>query len=160
MTAYLKWLVPLTVLYIMLTGNPEPLNWGFGVLVALLLVVLIRPNPTPFNWSRLPHAIGAAILFTLHLLRDLVISGLEVARLVIQREPDIQQGIIAIPDATDIDWVTTASAEAITLTPGEMVVEIGKDGTLYTHTLNVEKSLASSLAAQQLRAHELEEIRA
>jgi multicomponent Na+:H+ antiporter subunit E len=88
----------------------------------------------------------------------LIASGVQVARLTLQRNPNIQQGIIAIPDGTDDVMVTTLSAEAITLTPGELVVEIGHDGTLYTHTLNVADSLASSLAAQAERAHQLEEI--
>ena len=59
---------------------------------------------------------------------------------------------------TDEAWITTVSAEAITLTPGELVVEIGEDGTLYTHTLDVEATLANSAEAQLERAHQLEEI--
>lgn len=159
MSAYLKWIVPITLLYMMLTGNPEPLNWGLGLLIAIGVVAVIRPNPTPVHWSKLPHALSASALFVVHLMRDLIVSGVEVARLVMQPTPNIQQGIIAIPDATEKDWVTAVSAEAITLTPGEMVVEIGDDGTLYTHTLNVDKSLATSLDAQVQRAHDLEDIR-
>ena len=158
--AYLKWLVPITILYIMLTGNPEPLNWGLGVVIAVGVVGLIRPNPTPIHWSHLPQAFLALVIFLFTLLWDLIASGVQVARLVMQPQPNIQQGIIAIPDATDELWVTTLSAEAITLTPGEMVVEIGEDGTLYTHTLDVDKSLAGSLRAQEERAHQLEEIAA
>jgi multicomponent Na+:H+ antiporter subunit E len=158
MSAYLKWIVPLTLLYIALTSNIEPLNWIVGVLIALVVVALIRPNPTPIRWRTLPRASGFALLFTLTLLWDLIISGLKVAWLVLQRNPDIQQGIVAIPDATDKQWITTLSAEAITLTPGESVVEIGTDGTLYTHTLNVDKTLAESVAAQAKRARQLEEI--
>ena len=73
---------------------------------------------------------------------------------------DIQQGIIAIPDQTDQEWITTVSAEAITLTPGELVVEIGSDGTLYTHTLDVKVTLNESAQSQADRVHQLEEITA
>ena len=142
----------------MLTGNAEPLNWGVGLLIALGIVGLLRPAPSPINWSHLPQAAWATLKFLSLLLWDLLASGVQVARLVLQPQPNIQQGILAIPDATDKGWITTISAEAITLTPGELVVEIGEDGTLYTHTLNVQKSLTASLHAQEDRAQQLEEI--
>lgn len=155
---YLKWIVPITILYIMLTGNPEPLNWLLGLLIAVGVVALIRPNPTPLDWSHLPRALYTLIAFMVLLLRDLIASGIQVARLVLRPPDTFNQGIVAIPDDTHETWVTTLSAEAITLTPGEMVVEIGDDGTLYTHTLDVDKTLANSFAAQQKRARQLEEI--
>ena len=156
--AYLKWLVPITILYVMLTGNAEPANWVLGAVVAAGVVFLIRPNPTPMPWRKLPHAVWASLQFLTTLIIDLIKTGIEVARLVLQTDPHLQQGIIAIPDATEHDWITTVSAEAITLTPGELVVEIGDDGTLYTHTLNVEKTLAKSFEAQEKRAQQLENI--
>ena len=156
--AYLKWLVPMTILYIMLTGNPEPLNWGLGLLLSLIIVGLIRPNPTPIQWTHLPRAAYLTIVFSIGLIWDLIASGIEVARLTLQSKPGIRQGIVAIPDATEEDWVTTFSAEAITLTPGELVVEIGDDGTLFVHTLDIDKTLAHSTQAQVERARQLEEI--
>lgn len=156
--AYLKWFVPITLLYLMLTGNFEPLNWVIGILIALGVTGLIRPNPSPIHWSHLPQSAWAVTRFLATLLWDLIESGVQVARLVLTPDLKLQQGIVAIPDGTREDWITTVSAEAITLTPGELVVEIGTDGTLYTHTLNVSKTLAESLDAQTERAHQLEEI--
>jgi multisubunit Na+/H+ antiporter MnhE subunit len=158
MSAYLKWIVPLTLLYIALTSNIEPLNWIVGVLIALVVVALIRPNSTPIHWPNLPRTLAFVVLFMLTLLWDLIVSGLQVARLVLQSNPDINQGIVAIPDATNVEWITTVSAEAITLTPGELVVEMGRDGTLYTHTLDVAKTLENAAALQAERARQLEEI--
>lgn len=156
--AYLKWILPTTLLYLMLTGNFEPLNWGLGLFVALAVVALLRPEPTPIRWSHLPQAAIGTMLFIAKLLKELLVTGIQVAQLVLQKEPNIQQGIVAIPDATNEAWVTTVSAEAITLTPGEMVVEIGPDGTLYTHTLDVNATVKNSLAQQKNRASQLEGI--
>ena len=158
MSGYLRWIVPLTVLYILLTGNPEPANWLVGLLIAVGVTMLNRPNPSPLEWRRLPRMAAAALSFLLTLFVDLIRSGWQVTKLVLQREPAINQGIVAIPDGTQETWITTVSAEAITLTPGELVVEIGEDGTLYTHTLDVDTSLESAAVAQEGRVRQLEEL--
>ena len=160
MSGYLRWLIPLVVLYIMLTGNPEPANWLVGLILGIGVIILLRPAPVPIDLRRVPKAFVAAISFLFTLFVDLIVSGLQVTRLVLQRNPAIEQGIVAIPDATQESWITTASAEAITLTPGELVVEIGDDGTLYTHTLDVDASLAAAEEAQAGRVRQLEELAA
>ncbi|MCO5190701.1 MAG: Na+/H+ antiporter subunit E [Anaerolineae bacterium] len=160
MIGRLKWIVVLTLMYVALTANAELLNWLLGVFIAMGVVVLIRPNPSHIAWRNLPHAAITGTTFVLTVLWDLIVSGLQVARLVLQPRLDIQQGIIAIPDQTDQEWITTVSAEAITLTPGELVVEIGSDGTLYTHTLDVKVTLNESAQSQADRVHQLEEITA
>ena len=158
MISYLFWLLPLTVLYILLTGNLEPLNWVAGFMLAVGVTLLLRPERSQVNVNRLPRMTWTLMKFLLVLLYDLIESGLQVTRLVLQRQPAIQQGIIAIPDGTREEWITVASAEAITLTPGELVVEIGDDGTLFTHTLDVDSSLAKAEIAQEGRVRQLEEL--
>lgn len=160
MLRFLKYIVPLTILYVALTNNFEWRNWLLGVVLSVVIVWLIQPDPDPIHWSHLPQAALRSVQFLALLMWDLIMSGIGVAKLVVQRSPDIKQGIVAIPDATDKGWITTASAEAITLTPGELVVEIGEDGTLYTHTLNVPRTLANSVEEQAKRAQQLEEISA
>ena len=97
--AYLKWLAPLTLLYVLLTSNAEPLNWVLGLLIALGVVGLIRPKPTPIHWSHLPRATATITLFIVKLLWELIVSGVQVARLIVQPTLAIRQGIVAIPDA-------------------------------------------------------------
>lgn len=158
MIGYLRYILPLTALYLALTNNLEPVNWLIGLGLSVGIVRLIRPNKAPIQWRYLPKATVAAITFLARLIWDLIVSGVQVAGLVIQKNPDIEQDIIAIPDATQQTWITVASAAAITLTPGELVVEIGEDGTLYTHTLYADQTLNKSIKAQEQRADQLEEI--
>jgi multisubunit Na+/H+ antiporter MnhE subunit len=164
MIAYLKWMVPLILLYIALTANAEPLNWLLGALVAFGVVVLIRPKSAQSSadfapqWLNLPALLWAVFVFIITLFWDLAVSGIQVARLVLQAEPKIKQGIIAVPGATDKAWVTTMSAAAITLTPGEIVLEIGHDGTLYIHSLDVDKSQKNAAQDQVKRARQLEKM--
>ena len=53
---------------------------------------------------------------------------------------------------------TALSAHAITLAPGEMVVEIGEGGVMYTHTLDASQAADYVAEAQDLRRELLRKI--
>ena len=156
--AYLKWLVPLTLFYIALTGNSEPLNWLLGLLLAGGITALLQPAPAPIAWRRLPAAFWAGSRFLLTLLWDLLVSSLQVSRLILRREIQLQQGIMALPSGSSSDLVTSLSAEAITLTPGELVVEIDHDNNLYIHSLDIVAAAAHEPEAQKRRRQQLEKL--
>jgi multicomponent Na+:H+ antiporter subunit E len=63
-----------------------------------------------------------------------------------------------IPSGCDSELATALSAHAITLAPGEMVVEIGEGGIMYTHTLDVTQAAEYVAEAQQLRRELLRKI--
>ena len=94
-------------------------------------------------------ALGAYVLIV---TRDVILSGLQVARLVLDPSLPIRPGIIAIPSLCQSELATALSAHAITLAPGEMVVEIDKHGIMYTHTLDVTKAESYVNEAQQMRS--------
>lgn len=156
--AYLKWLIPLTLFYLALTGNGEPLNWLLGLLLATAITALLRPQPAPIVWRRLPAAFWAGAHFLLTLLWDLLVSSLQVSRLILQREIRLQQGIMALSSGSSSDLVTSLSAKAITLTPGELVVEIDHNNTLYIHSLDIVAAAAHEPDAQKRRRQQLEKI--
>jgi multicomponent Na+:H+ antiporter subunit E len=155
---YLKWILPLTLLYIALTANPEPLNWLLGALLATGITALLRPDPAPIAWRNLPSAFFAAGQFVLSLLADLVVSSLQVARLLLQRQLQLRQGVLALSTGSPEETVTVLSAQAITLTPGEMVIEIDEDGVMYVHSLDVVASAETEPDAQARRVRQLERI--
>jgi multicomponent Na+:H+ antiporter subunit E len=68
----------------------------------------------------------------------------------------IRPGILAVRSGCRTKSGLALSAHAITVTPGEMVVEIGRDGTFYVHGLDVEASARSADAEQALRCERLE----
>ena len=88
------------------------------------------------------------------------ISGLVAARLVLDPALPVKPGIVAIPSGCDSELATALSAHAITLAPGEMVVEIGEGGVMYTHALDA--TLASEYVdeAQRLRLDLLRKVAA
>jgi len=70
----------------------------------------------------------------------------------------VRPGVIAIPSGTESEWATALSAHAITLSPGAMVMEIGEDGVMYTHTLDADNADESTAELQRLRRNLLERI--
>ena len=92
------------------------------------------------NWLRL------AGLF----VKELLLSALQVAWLVVQPKPRLRPGIIAYPLTVTTDVQITLLANMITLTPGTLSVDVSRDRkTLYIHALDIESrdALIGQIAA-------------
>ncbi|WP_420643154.1 Na+/H+ antiporter subunit E [Candidatus Leptofilum sp.] len=148
---YLTFMIPVWLLYMLLTGNWAINNIITGLVLAGLVALLVRPVKRPFTWHRLPDALLASGIYLLRLLWDLLLSGLQVARIVLTPSLPIKPGIVAIPSECESDLGVALSAHAITLTPGEMVVEIDDEGIMYTHMLDASNPDEHVEAAQRTR---------
>ncbi|NJN53465.1 MAG: Na+/H+ antiporter subunit E [Anaerolineae bacterium] len=149
----------LTLVYLALTANLEWLNVLMGVLVGTAVTFLLPgAGQVYMPWRQWPAAIWAFIRYSLMLMWDLLVSGIQVARIVLSPQLSIQPGIVAIPSETHSDLATALSAHAITLTPGELVVEIDENGVMYTHCLNATQATAVIADAQATRRNLLEKI--
>ncbi len=155
---YLRTIFLLTLAYIALVPNFEILNILAGVLVATIVVLLVRPQPYPLRWRHLPSTIIALIRYIFVLAYDLIVSGIQVALIVLNPRQSLHPGIITIPSKTESEVAQALNAHAITLTPGEIVVEMDEDGTMYTHCLNATDSEQLVDDAQEMRAELLEKI--
>lgn len=148
---YLTLMIPVWLLYLLLTGNWALNNLVTGLVLAGLVALLVRPAKRPFAWKRLPDALLATGIYILWLLWELIVSGLQVARIVLTPSLPIKPGIVAIPSQCKSDLGVALSAHAITLTPGEMVVEIDEAGVMYTHMLDASNPDERVAEAQQMR---------
>ena len=147
----ITFIIPVWLLYLLLSANWSVRNLVTGLVLAGIVALLIRPEKRPLDWKRLPDALLASLLYLLRLLRELAISGIQVARIVLSPSLPIQPGIIAIPSQCQSDFGVALSAHAITLTPGEMVVEIDAAGVMYTHVLDATDAEKRVADAQQIR---------
>ncbi len=155
---YTRAVILLTLAYLALTSNLEPLNIVVGLLVSVIVVALIRPQPHALQWRQLPGTLIALLRYVVILAYDLIVSGLQVARIVLDPKMPIKPGILAIPAKTESEIAQALNAHAITLTPGEIVVEMAEDGTMYTHCLDAAESEKLVSEAQELRTELLEKI--
>ena len=148
------YMIPLAGLVLTYLALSENVSWGnmvIGVLIAGIILFLLRPPRSAVGWKRIPMALAALIGYVGILFWDLIKSGIQVARIVIDPRLPVHQGIIRIPSDSDSELGTAMSAHWITLTPGELVMEIDEKGGMYTHCLNVETSRKNASKAQHRR---------
>ena len=148
----------LTSIYLVLTSNFALNNIVVGIVVAVIVLLLLGSKSEEVAWNRLPTAVLASIKYLIRLMVDLLLSGIQVARIVLSPTMPLNPGIVAIPTECESDLSRALSTHAITLTPGEMVVEIGKDGTMYTHMLDVTDADEHVREAQEMRDKMLKKI--
>ena len=148
----------LILFYLGLTANLEPRNLIASVVIALIIIGLLKPEKKSLNLKKVPQMTTSLIRYIAWLMWDLVTSGIQVARLVIDPKLPIQPGIVAIPSRAKTELGEALSAHAISLTPGELVVEIGDDGILYTHCLDASHAAEYLEDAQKMRKDLLDKI--
>ena len=126
----------LVAIWLALWGQVTPANLVSGVLVAVVVVagfdrerrgrVVVRPI--------------AATRFALHFAGRLVVSGFVVARTVIAPAHRVRTGVVAVPLVGCSDAVVTLVADAVSLTPGTLTIEVRREPpTLFVHALDVKE---------------------
>jgi multisubunit Na+/H+ antiporter MnhE subunit len=151
---------PVAGLWVLISSHLSLESIAVGYLLGLAVVIAVRPSTTQIRWRRLHVQVASVIVFTAQLFRDIVLSGIDVARRVLSRDMRLQPGIIAVDtqDPRSREIVAALSAAVITLTPGELVVEIEGTRTLFVHCLDVETSAAASQPVQAQRLAVLRQI--
>jgi len=159
MILYFRWTMTLALVYLALTSNLQISNIVVGILLGAGVVLLVRPQAereaVPRNIVR---SVVALARYILHLAHVLFVSGIEASRIVLSPSLPIRPGIVAIPADTETDLGVTLSAHAITLAPGELVVEIDDDHLMYTHCLDATHAEEYVKEAQDMRRELLREI--
>lgn len=156
MIRHLRILLPLILAYAALSASVEWSAMIIGLLLALFIALLIAPKPRPVNLRRLPRAAWTVMVYLMKLALDVLKNGIILARIVMSPKMPINPGIIAVPSKCDSDLANAVSAHGISVTPGELVVEIGEDGTLYTHCLDATDGAPPREARQKERREFIE----
>ena len=129
---HLVWLV---VLWTALWGSPSPANLASGVVVALGVGVVSRRIERA---GRIVVRPVRALMFTLYFVYKLIQATAVVVLEVATKHNRIRTGIIAVPLPGCTDALVTLVADAISLTPGTLTVEVRRDPpTLYVHVLHL-----------------------
>lgn len=156
--AYLFSIFLLTGLYLLLTGDLSLINLIYGALLAALLTFLLRPSQLSPDFKRLPGAIWGLLRYVGLLIYDLVLAGIQIARIVLDPKLPIQPGIAEIPAECQSELALALSIHALTLTPGELVVNIDDKKTLHVHFLDISNSVEKVKQAHRLRETLLRDI--
>ena len=155
---YIGSIVLLTLFYLGITSNLEISNIIAGLLIASGITLLLGLKSKPFRWRELPIVLFALGKYILILAYDLIKSGFQVASIVLSRSIPLQQGITALPIKVESEIGEALSAHAISLTPGELVIEMDDEGVLYTHCLDATRTDSYIQDAQEMREDLLDKI--
>jgi multicomponent Na+:H+ antiporter subunit E len=114
----------LTLVWVLMWGTFSVASIVGGVLVAVLVTALFRLPPAPDRLPVRPLRLVGLILF---LVYDLVVSGAEVSWQVLRHGPRARGAIMVVPLISSSDRVVTVMANALSLSPGTMVLQIDHD---------------------------------
>jgi multicomponent Na+:H+ antiporter subunit E len=126
------WLV---LVWVMLWGTWAWANVVTGLLVAIGLMTLL-PLPPVVLGGRL-NPVGLA-RFVGRFVRDLVVSSVHVAWRAVAPGPEPRSAVVAVRLRSRSDLLLTMTAEALTLVPGSLVLDVDRTtGMLYAHVFDV-----------------------
>ncbi len=150
----------LAVAWMLISGQMTVEALLIGLVLGTALITLRRPALTPLRLRNVLFQAAALVTYVFGLFRDIVISSLGLTRRILSRDMGLQPGILAVPtqDEERNFWVLALSANHITLTPGELVVEIVEDQMMYVHCIDIEASKRSAPADQARRLRALRRI--
>ncbi|MBU2670934.1 Na+/H+ antiporter subunit E [Actinoplanes bogorensis] len=125
----------LTVIWVLLWGSFTPLTMVGGVVVAVI-VLTVFPLP-PVTYAGRIHPLSV-LRFAGRFLTDMVLASAQVAALAFRFGHVPRSAVIAVPLRAPSDLGLTMTAEALSLVPGSLIVDVDrKRGILFVHVLDV-----------------------
>lgn len=131
------------IMWMFLSESYEFSTFFVGYLLGIgLLFILQRFIPDSFYMRRVWKFVKLILLF----VRELVLSNIDIVKLVYKPKLDIQPGIFTLPIDVRSNFEITLLANLITLTPGTLSIAVSDDHTkIYIHAMDipdVEQSIA------------------
>lgn len=116
------------------TGSFTLPNLALGFVLGTAALYLIREEVGGVAYlGRVRRIAGLSILF----LKELLLSAVKVARIVLQREMPLNPAFVTYPLTVQGDGQITLLANLITLTPGTLSVDVSEDRRiLYIHAID------------------------
>ncbi|VFM94854.1 MAG: multicomponent Na+:H+ antiporter subunit E [Candidatus Kentron sp. G] len=140
--------------WVLLNGTLAADVLAVGVLVAIAISLLFRDNVTLFSEFHVtPRAFGAMAIYLLYFFRELVISNIKIAGIVISPSMPIKPAIVKVRTHLKSRMGRLLLANSITLTPGTLSLEL-KDEWLYVHWVATETTDIDAATARIVRNFE------
>lgn len=133
--------------------NPFILALGGGSLL-LTILVCIRMRiadsecvPLHFSWRIIPY--------TFYLIKEIVVSNVDVAKIVLAPKMPLQRSLIEVHARHDSEIANVVLANSITLTPGTVSVSMDDD-VIKVHALSFEGAADDLSGAMAAKVRKLE----
>lgn len=123
-------LISLTSFWLLMSGIYKPLILVLGG-ISIVLVMLVASRMRVVDRECLPvHLLPRAIIFWPWLFWQIIVSALNVSRLIVSPSLPITPVLRSVPTSQTTAVGVVSYANAITLTPGTIAVEVERDGIL------------------------------
>ncbi len=130
--------ITLAVLWLLWSGLYIPLMLVIGLASCLLVVWLSRRFET-IDHESVPLHLGFGImLYWGWLLKEIVVSSLQVSRIILARDMPISPTIVRVKSKARGEVREVLFGNSITLTPGTLTTDINEHGELTVHALTQE----------------------
>ena len=155
MTSRVGWariaqLIWLTAVWVLLWGAVNPRTVLGGALVAVLVTAAF---PLPLMSGHLSIRPLRLLRLAGYLLVELVVSGVEISWETLRYGPRATAGIVEVPLLTASDLVVVAVANAVSLAPGEFVLQIDRRRRVcYVYGLGIRSRADAETARRQVLA--------
>ena len=118
----------LTAVWVLLWGTFTPLTVVGGVLVGAAVLAFFR---MPTASARLPVRPVRVLALVAYLAYDMVVSGVEVSWQILRYGRRTRAAVVAVPLLSASDRVVTVVANALSLSPGAMALQIDHEHGLW-----------------------------
>lgn len=120
----------LTAVYLLMLDSVHPWDVAAGVCIAIVVVMLLGRflfQAPGMSLARLAGRIARFPRFTWAVVLEIVAGTWQVALVVLRLRPLERPGIVAVPIGARTPTGVAVSALAITLSPGELLVDIDSE---------------------------------
>jgi multicomponent Na+:H+ antiporter subunit E len=148
----------LLAVWLLLSGHYTPTLITYGVL-SCLAVVLIVGHLGILDEEALPAHLGIRpLLYLPWLLKEIVLSNLSVARVILTPSLPIRPRILRVEASQRSDVGRVTYANSITLTPGTITLDV-RDGEMLVHALTAASAEGLLSGDMNRRVSKLEGLR-
>lgn len=135
--------LPIALIWCSITGHVTLDSFAFGYALGFGILILLRRMGVRYERVGSLRQPLALLIYTGVLLWSAFTSSVRVAQLVLTPDLRLKTAILAVKTSKrgrPSELLTALSAHGITATPGQFVVDIGNDDTLYVHCLELPES--------------------
>jgi len=125
----------IAIMWMFLSESYQFSTFIVGYLLGIgLLFTLRRFIPDSFYLQRVSKFIKLILLF----VRELILSNIDILKVVYSPKLDIEPGIFTLPTELRSNFEITLLANLISLTPGTLSIAVSEDHTkIYVHAMDI-----------------------
>jgi multicomponent Na+:H+ antiporter subunit E len=130
--------IVLLLFWLLLNASLAPDVIIVGTITSFLIaLVYTRGMSVLSGFNATPRAVGATVIFIFYFFKELIVSNLRMAAIILAPSLPVNPGIVKVRTKLKSPVARELLANAITMTPGTLTIEL-IDEWLYVHWVTVE----------------------